>query len=194
LSIVNWQLIIDNLKLISMIDVAGLRVLLEQFAAKGNETVLAAVESVDLPSRSCTLDDGGVLIYGVRLQPAMGGTAGILLEPAVGTMALAVRIEGSGGWMLTAANEYKSAQMAFADTLVFNGGDNGLVLIQMLTDRINRLEDLLKSHQHAYIPFPGGAAGQPTATMPATAAVPPNTDLVFANTRRDELENTKIKH
>jgi hypothetical protein len=76
-----------------------------------------------------------------------------------------------------------------------NGGDNGgLVKIEKLIERINRLEDKLKNHQHAYIPYPSGSPGPPVLTTPASSAAPPDVTLVFNNTTKQELEDEKITH
>ncbi|MCL2328438.1 MAG: hypothetical protein FWC39_07985 [Bacteroidetes bacterium] len=80
------------------------------------------------------------------------------------------------------------------DGFVFNNGTlDGLVKLGAILEKINRLEDKLKTHQHAYIPYPEGVAATPVSTTPATSATPPNNTLVFTNTSKAELENTKIK-
>jgi hypothetical protein len=80
------------------------------------------------------------------------------------------------------------------DTWIFNGGNNdGMVLLQGLLTKINRLEDKLKNHEHAYIPYPGGSPATPILTTPASAATPPDNTLVFDDTTQEDLENTKIK-
>jgi hypothetical protein len=78
---------------------------------------------------------------------------------------------------------------------VFNEGKLGaLVKIESLVERINRVEDKLKSHQHAYIPYPNGTAGAPVLTTPASAAAPPNNTLVFVNTKVADIGDSKLKH
>ena len=89
-----------------------------------------------------------------------------------------------------------NSQTLTADTngFKFNGGNNdGMVLLQGLLTKINRLEDILKSHKHAYIPYPGGSASTPVLTTPASAATPPDNTLVFTDTVQADLENIKIK-
>jgi|YelNatPaOPRAMG01_1025707.scaffolds.fasta_scaffold37442_2 hypothetical protein len=81
-----------------------------------------------------------------------------------------------------------------ANGFVFNGGENdGMVLLQGLLTKINRLEDKLKSHQHGYIPYPGGSPATPVSTTPATSLTPPDNTLNFTDTVQSDLENTKIK-
>ncbi len=80
------------------------------------------------------------------------------------------------------------------DGIVFNDGTlDGLVKLGAILEKINRLEDKLKTHQHGYIPYPAGVAGTPVQTTPATVATPPSNTLVFTNTTKEDLENTKIK-
>ncbi|MDY0215961.1 MAG: hypothetical protein RBS19_03285 [Bacteroidales bacterium] len=82
-----------------------------------------------------------------------------------------------------------------AQGAIFNEGSfKGLVKIEELITKINRIEAKLKSHQHAYVPYPSGAPATPVLTTAASAAVPPDSTLVFDNTQLSDLENTKIKH
>ena len=78
------------------------------------------------------------------------------------------------------------------ETITFNSGDfGGLVKIQPLIDKINRLENqlnslysLLKTHVH-----PVSAVGSPTGNSPNLAGLT-NIDL----TQKNELENLNITH
>lgn len=82
-----------------------------------------------------------------------------------------------------------------AQGAVFNEGNfKGLVKIEELITKINRIESKLKSHKHAYVPYPSGAPATPVLTTSASAAVPPDSTLVFDNTQISDLENEKIKH
>lgn len=75
--------------------------------------------------------------------------------------------------------------------VLINGGENGgLININDLVTKINRLEDKLKSHKHVYNAYPS----VPTLTTPASAFVPPDTTLVFTNTSKQEIEDETIKH
>ena len=80
------------------------------------------------------------------------------------------------------------------DGFIYNGGNNnGMVLLMKLLTAINRVEDKLKSHQHGYIPYPGGSAAPAVSTTPAAALIPPDNTLIFTDTAQNDLENTKIK-
>jgi hypothetical protein len=178
-----------------MLTDAELRKMLADFVGRQKPTVLGAVTAVDEQAGTCDIDDDGAMYYDVRLQCIAPNTHGIRLLPKIGSLAIALQVEDRDEWMLVSAAEYDTIKID-ADTLLqINGGANGgLAIIGVLIERINRLETALKDHQHGYIPYPGGAAGPPVATTPATALAPPDTTLVFDNTTREELENTKVTH
>jgi hypothetical protein len=69
------------------------------------------------------------------------------------------------------------------DGHVFNGGQNGgLVKLETLVDRLNRLEDKMKTHQHLTT-----SPGNPTTPDPAS-------NPLFVNTKKSDLEDSTIKH
>jgi hypothetical protein len=72
------------------------------------------------------------------------------------------------------------------DGIAMNSGIfGGLVKVQALTEKINRLEQRLNTHQHTYV----SASGAPAVTTPDPAS---NTPLVPTN--RHELENEDVLH
>lgn len=91
-------------------------------------------------------------------------------------------------------NDKQSLKLT-ADEMLFNGGKlGGLIKIQALTDKLNRLENKLNgliskynAHTHPVPPHaPGGAA----VTTPTTSTDTPLTPL----TKRSDYENKKVKH
>lgn len=178
-----------------MLTDAEIRQMLADFVGRQKPTVLGKVAAVDEQAGTCDVDDDGAVYFGVRLQCIAPNIKGIRLLPKIGTMAIALQVEDRDDWVLVSAAEYDTIKID-ADTLLqINGGFNGgLAIMGVLIERINRLETALKDHQHGYIPYPGGSAGPPVATTPATALAPPNITLVFNNTLRSELENTKVTH
>lgn len=98
-------------------------------------TVLAEVKGVDQQKRTCDIDDGGVIMYGIRLQSIAQGNTGMTLFPKVGSQVLCVRIEDSDDYMVVHASEVESAELKIQDKsvtmdqngFVFNGGTIGAV-------------------------------------------------------------------
>jgi len=172
-------------------------------------SVLGTVKSIDSETDKVTVtpNDGGAEIKDINiLLDAETPVNGIVTVPAIGS-AVIVTVLGSLSF-ITSLTELTSIDIVVPDMTIdvdteldidsdlikFNGGEqDGMVLINDLLTKINRLEDKLKGHQHGYIPYPGGVAGPPVPTTPATAAAPPDTTLVFTNTTKANLENTKIK-
>lgn len=138
-------------------------------------------------------------IYDVRLKSIVDGEeTSVVLVPEEGSSVIISRIATSEtGWYVSKVDDLKEIKILFKnglkiylnkDGVVINEGNNGgLILIQKLIDKINRLENNLKSHQHLYIPYPGGSPATPIPTTkdPANA---------FINTTVNDIENPKIKH
>lgn len=87
----------------------------------------------------------------------------------------------------------------------FNEGKNGgLIIIQKLVDKINRLEKKVddittkhngletsfNAHTHAYSPGPG----TPTPTAPPIPISSNSSTPIGTPTKKSDIENTKIKH
>jgi hypothetical protein len=165
------------------------------------ETYVAAVTVVD--GAVCTVERlvDGKTIENVRLNVHAGKDSGLVITPVVESVVMITSIDGEG-WFVSLFSEIEEITVTAtgqvkvnAGEIIINEGENGgLVNIETLTQRINRLEDKLKSHQHGYIPYPGGSAGPPVLTTPATDATTPDTTLVFANTKQSDIEDLKVTH
>jgi hypothetical protein len=178
---------------------------IKEMAIRGERIYLAlcTVDKVDEEGRmiDCTSADEVELRF-VQLQAGLEGETGIVMFPKVGSEVIVGFLDRNNAVVLVYSEidrvRLKIGEQALlvnADGFVFNEGENGgLVNIETLTERINRLEDKLKSHQHGYIPYPGGSAGPSVLTTPATAATPPDTTLVFANTKQSDIEDLKVTH
>lgn len=100
---------------------------LRDFTAQGVATMIGTVSEVDATERTCTLTHEDVAYYGVRLQPVTGGSAGLLVTPKEGAMALAVRIEENDGWMIVHTDEVETIEVKAGDTTVTINAD-GIVI------------------------------------------------------------------
>jgi hypothetical protein len=129
-------------------------------------------------------DFNGTVYLDVR-KIATKEKKGIIPLLRKGSYVIVSRISNSDDLFLSMISEIESVKIDVVDTITINEGKNGgLILIEKLIEKINQLEDKLKSHQHAYT-APSGAA----VTTPS-----PDGILIFNNTVKAELENTKIKH
>ncbi len=165
----------------------------------------AKVKSVDEAKYTCvvTVKTGSAEtdIYNVPLKVLISTQASFIEIPKIGSICtLLFRHNNERCPQLLHVDECDKILIKVGDSslkidstgFIFNEGENGMVLIDKLITKINKIETALKSHQHMYI----SAAGTPTPTTP-TAAPPPagtaDTTLVFVNTTQSDIENTKIK-
>lgn len=148
--------------------------------------------------------DGTAEFTDVRLNAVTSGSAGIIITPAVDSIVVVNQISTVDSY-ISQFSEIEKIEIEIGDfkivlngnEMVFNNGDLGLPKIDKLVERINRLEDKLKSHQHGYVTFPSGSAGPLNLTVAGSTpgVLPaPSSELIFLNTERNELEDTKIKH
>lgn len=162
-----------------------------------NATVLGKVKEVDEPSRTCTIEDDGVEMPGIRLQCITDGSKGVAVFPKVGAQALAVSIEGNDGWMVVACSEIDKIRIDVGQSnleikdgeIAVNGGTVGMTKTDKLTEKINALEqrcnDIVTALQGVIITL------APSGTFPLA---PYFTMSPVTTTSQNELEDTKIKH
>ncbi len=137
--------------------------------------------------------DGTAEFTDVRLNAVTSGSAGIIVTPAVDSIVVVNQISTVDSY-ISQFSEIERIEIEIGDfkirlnanEMVFNEGDLGLPKIDKLIEKINRLETKLKAHQHLYI----NAVGTPTPTED----IPGDPTLIFINTERGEIEDTKIKH
>lgn len=116
------------------------RGLLAKFIGKNAPTMLAKVTEVNKSDSTCTLTDDGAEYPEVRLQAVVGESKGIVCYPAIGALALAVKIEDTDEWMLLSATKYDSIEISI-ESLVINGGKlGGLVKIEELINWMNKVK------------------------------------------------------
>lgn len=159
--------------------------------------IMAIVKEVNNDSYTITASDDGFEYTDVQLKSIVDNEQlSIIIVPEIDSSVIISELNKSTHFVVK-VNEIKELKIMFKDglnvvlnkdNLVINEGDfGGLIKIDELLKKVNRLEDSLKSHQHLYIPYPSGVAATP---VPSTAH-PQNT---FVNTKRSEIENTKVTH
>lgn len=169
---------------------------LQQFAKGKPATLLGTVRDVDSDSRTCTIDDDGVEYYNVALQCITGNETGILVVPAIGAQALALRIEDSDTFAVVAVSEVHSCRIDIGGRSIeidgnevrFNDGSVGATRTDKLTEKLNavenRLNTLLSTLSGIVVPAQGGLV-----FAPIFAGISPITP-----TSQSEIEDTKVKH
>ncbi len=169
--------------------------LIKRIAGTPDEQIHICTVS-NVQDRTCDCDpiDGHAKLINVRLNAVViDSTAGITIKPKQGSEVIVHQINQKDSY-IAQYSEIESIYIEIgtfkidlnSNAMVFNNGINGLVKIDKLIEKINRLESKLKTHQHAYIN--AGGVTTPTTIIPA------DTTMVFANTTQTEIEDTKIKH
>jgi hypothetical protein len=141
------------------------------------------VLSVNEDDRACDVRplNGDPDIYDVRLQAELEGTTGVCLVPKVGSMVVVTFMSKHNGYIALCSKVEKV--IIDCDSIVFNGGENGgLVIVQKLLEKINRLEERMLTHQHI-------------STAPTNPTGPDAiTNKPFLPTTLSDITNPKIKH
>ncbi len=118
-------------------------------------TILAEVKAVDDSKRTCDIDDDGVIMYGIRLQPITQGSTGITVYPKVGSQVLCSRIEDEDNYMVVHASEIDKIEIKVSDKslvldkdgIVANGGTIGSVkadkMVEWMTKVYSDLQTLI---------------------------------------------------
>lgn len=156
-------------------------------------TILGEVRDVDRQNRTCTVDNDGVEIHGVRLQCVTGSDKGIVPYPKVGTMALIIRIEESDDYCLALAAEFDQYDIAVEDRcismtkdgVVFNNGSLGLVKIDKMLEWMDKVHSDLQTLATLLSTSPIAGNGAPAA-ITFTPSTP--------NPVRAEFEDNLVKH
>lgn len=169
------------------------KLLREITRSKANQIYVCTVISVSGAKCNAMPVDGTAEFTDVRLNAVTSGSAGIIITPVVDSIVVVNQISTVDSY-ISQFSEIEKIEIEIGDfkirlnanEMVFNEGSLGLPKIDKLIEKINRLEDKLKLHQHMYI----NAAG---VTTPTTE-IPFDPVLTFLNTERVELEDIKIKH
>lgn len=169
------------------------KLLREITRSKANQIYVCTVVSVDGAKCNAMPIDGTAEFADVRLNAVTSGSAGVIITPLVNSIVVVNQISSVDSYV-SQFSEIEKIEIEIGDfkirlnanEMVFNEGDLGLPKIDKLIEKINRLEDKLKNHQHIYV--------NAAASLTQTTAIPADPILTFVNTKRVELEDTKIKH
>jgi hypothetical protein len=157
---------------------------LARFVGTNRPTMLGKVTAVDKTTNTCTVDDDGVEWLGVRLRAITGQNKGLVGYPKQGTQVLCARVEDTDEWAVVLVAEYESIELTI-ESMVINGGVNGLVMIDKLTEKLNELVSKFNAHTHITTATVGAS---PT---PGTIAATTNQASTFI---QSDFEDNKIKH
>lgn len=168
--------------------------LIRAIAGQGDGLMFVGeVKSVD--GDSCTVAVGQLELTDVRLTAASDGEEGkLLLTPKEGSKVLVADL-GSGTMRDLAVVGYTQVDKieASCSQITLNGGGNGgLVKIEKLTERLNKIEQDINNLKTVFSttwtvsPQDGGAALRTAASTWAGA--------LLQETQVSDMEDTKVKH
>lgn len=143
----------------------------------------ATVDAVSGEVANVTALDG-TQYFDVQLKAAINDKGGMIVTPVIGSTVLVERIDGS--------NRLFVAMFSEIEEIVFNQGENGLVKIDMLTDKLNELVKAFNSHVHSgVITGVSGGSGNPAVGTPGNSEKPTQKASEF---KKEDYEDIKIKH
>jgi len=148
-------------------------------------SVLAEVKSVDQQNRTCTLDDDGLMMYGVRLQCITQGNTGILMIPKIGSRVLAVQIEETDQYMVVQAAETESVEINIGQQkivmdqngIVLNDGTIGMVKCDKMVEWMAKVYADMQAIQLTLMGGVTTPAGPGSLTVAFTGSNTPNPDV-----------------
>ncbi len=153
------------------------------------QNVVGKVKAVDANARTCDVEVGGSYTrLGVRLRAIEDGAQkGFILYPKVNSY---VHISMSDGnrniWYLSMASE--------VDNIELNGGQfGGLIKIQDLVDKVNRLENKVNDHINLFNAHIHDVPQAPSGTLPSAPTLSQDTPIAPL-TQVSDLENPIVKH
>ncbi len=157
------------------------------------QVLTGKIISVDEDALTCNVDllDGRKR-FGVSLQSsASPGDDGLIVYPQVDSPCIIAQVAMGNNYTLINADHIDKLRVKIGEQTLemtdqgfeFNGGNKGaMVVIAELVSKLNRLEQAMSNHQHAYV-SPGGPA---ITTTNGTQLVTPQTTI-------NDLANNDIK-
>lgn len=154
---------------------------------------ICQVDSVSISRRTadCIPIDGSAPFLDANLQADQDNNKGVLLVPRIGSYVLVCQTSFGQAAAVILTDDVEQL-IIDTDQITINQGDNGgLVNIQPLVDRLNRLENQLnqlKTLIQSWTPAPndGGAALKSVLSSWATQTL--------TNTSRHDIEDTTVVH
>jgi hypothetical protein len=144
---------------------------------------LASVDSVNEAERTCDvtpLTDNATTSYPSVLLMAESDD-GVLIVPTIGSNVI-VNVSKRGVAYVCMFSEVDKITIITKTLTQFNDGSfGGLVKVQELVDKINRLENTFNTHVHAGVTSGGSSTAPPSSTIAPI-------------TMKTDIENDKITH
>ena len=104
-------------------------------------------KSVDADAETCTVDVDGLIYEDVPLSI---GQTGICIVPEENSLVLVCDIENTANIAILKCQEVKKIKLR-ADLIEMNGGENsGLVLVEKLTEKLNKIEKDLNALKQVF--------------------------------------------
>lgn len=130
----------------------------------------------------------------VRLNVSSTEKKGIVVTPKIDSDVLVTTINGYN-WFVSQYSEIEKITVNADDTIIINGGNNdGLVIIQKLTNKINELVDWCKNHTHLLQIGTVNVAGNMGSATNASPINVPSPKSPPNKLNKKDYENKKIKH
>lgn len=144
---------------------------------------LATVTTVNEETIDIKTGDG-TEYFDVQLKAAINAKGGIIIQPVTGSTVLVNSIEGS--------NRLYVAMFSEINEVIFNKGENGMVRIEKLTEKLNELVKTFRNHVHSgVITQVSGGSGTPAVGTPGNTGTPTSN---IENFIQSDYEDTNIKH
>ena len=151
---------------------------------------MATVESVDAKKYTCSVKllGGEGILEDVRLKAENEKDYGVVSIPEKGSFVVVSILGSEAGAFVSLCSKLQKIEVKIGDQtmeidkngFVFNGGVNGMVLIDKLVQKLNALEQAINTHTHPYV----------NVSAPSNTSV---TTSLMTPTQQSEIENTKIK-
>jgi hypothetical protein len=155
----------------------------------------AEVNKVD--GETCDVEIAETIYSGVHLAAVSDGNkSNLIIKPKVGSVVLICdKTGGDMAWMnVVAFSEIESVTMKVDEIVINEGKNDGMIIIQKLTDKINDLVGWCRDHTHLLSTGSvsvEGAMGVSANTAPINVPKPLSPPKQLS---KSDYENDKIKH
>lgn len=169
---------------------------IRSIAGKNKQTVMT-VKVTKTQGEICSVDLDGLELSDVRLRSVINSERSkLVVTPKVGSYITIADISGDlTELVMLQASEVDKVELTCEGDVIINGGNNdGLVMINELTEKLNGLKDTVNeivnafnSHQHT-VETSGSATAQMGTAAPVTSQV-----MQAKAFDKSDYENTRIK-
>lgn len=158
-------------------------------------SLVCTVDEVNEDERTCKVTpvNGGVAVFGVRLQAIKDNNQGLVVIPSVNSQVVVTFLNKQTGYVAL----HTDVDKIFSDSPLFefNGGDNGgLVNIEDLVSAINSLQDAHNDFVTTFNTHTHNAPQAPSGTIPTTPPLVPSTDQSVPPVQVSDMEDDTVKH